>query len=64
MLVIVVMAAGQDLGVETGKIENGTVGEEAVGSEAVAAEEQGSQLKQDEEANKAEDTSGVGGSSV
>lgn len=57
MVMVVVMAAGQELGVEAGKVENGTVGEaETVGSEAVIVEDQGSQLKQDEEVKKAEDT--------
>lgn len=56
MVLLVVITAGQELGVEAGKVENGTVGEaETVGNEAVVTEDQGSQLKQNEEV-KAEDT--------
>ena len=49
MAMLVATIAGQELGVEAGKVENGTaVSEEPVGSEAVVVEDQGSQSKQDE----------------
>lgn len=61
MLVWVTMMTGQELGVEVGKVENVAVGEvEQEDSKAVVAEEQGSQLQQDLEEKKAEDTSGIG----
>lgn len=54
------MIAGQELGVEVAKVENVTAGDvEQPVSSSVVVEDQGSQLKQDEEVKKAEDTSGI-----
>lgn len=60
LLLWTMMIAGQELGVEVAKVENVTAGDvEQPVSSSVVVEDQGSQLKQDEEVKKAEDTSGI-----